>query len=129
MEQIRSPLARARGLGSAKHGVGHWRVQRLSAVALVPLTFWFVASLATHTGSGYDAAIAWIGSPLVAVLLSLYLAVAFYHSQLGLQVIVEDYVHGEGLKTVMLTLLQFLHIGLAVGSIFAVLWIALGAAA
>ncbi|CAN0271595.1 unnamed protein product, partial [Chrysoparadoxa australica] len=69
----------------------------------------------------------WIGSPLVAILLSLYLAVAFYHSQLGLQVIVEDYVHGEGLKMVTLTLLQFIHVVLAVGSIFAVLWIALGA--
>ncbi|MDN5862339.1 MAG: succinate dehydrogenase, hydrophobic membrane anchor protein, partial [Salinisphaera sp.] len=76
---IRSPLARARGLGSAKQGVDHWWRQRLSAVALVPLSLWFAFSVASHVGDGYQAMLAWLSSPITAVALSLYLAVACYH--------------------------------------------------
>jgi succinate dehydrogenase / fumarate reductase membrane anchor subunit len=123
---IQSPLARARGLGSAKDGVEHWWAQRVSAVALVPLTFWFVFSIAAQAGSGGDAMIAWIASPVSAVLLVLYMAAVFYHSQLGLQVVVEDYVHHEGLKLFTLLALQFANILLAAGAIFSVLYIALG---
>lgn len=122
---IRTPLARARGLGSAKDGVGHWWAQRVSAVALVPLTLWFVAAVAAHAGAGHQAVVAWLSSPAVAVVLVLYLAALFYHSQLGLQVVVEDYVHGEWLKRATLVVLQFAHIALAAAAIFAVLWIAL----
>lgn len=125
---IRSPLARARGLGSAKDGVGHWWAQRVSAVALVPLSLWFVVSLATRAGGGYEAALAWIGSPTTAVALVLYLGTLFYHSQLGLQVVIEDYVHSEGIKLIALVLTKFANAVLAAGAIFAVLWIALGAA-
>lgn len=125
---IRSPLARARGLGAAKDGTGHWWAQRVSALALIPLTFWFVVSLASHTGGGYAATLVWVSSPVTVVLLSIYLAVAFYHSQLGLQVVVEDYVHHEWLKMGTLILLQFANVVLAVAAIFSVLWIALGVA-
>lgn len=124
---IRSPLARARGLGSAKDGVGHWWAQRVTAVALVPLTLWFVTSLAAHVGQDHTAVMAWLSSPVVAVALVLYLAALFYHSQLGLQVVVEDYVHSESLKLVTLLVLQFANIALAAAAIFAVLSIALGA--
>lgn len=125
---IRSPLRRARGLGSAKDGVGHWWAQRVSALALIPLSLWFVFSLATHVGAGHAAVVAWLSSPLVAVPLALYLGAIFYHSQLGLQVVVEDYVHSEWLKLGTLVLLQFTNIALAASAIFAVLWIALGGA-
>lgn len=126
--QLRSPLARARGLGSAKDGTGHWWSQRISALALIPLTLWFVASLVCRAGGDYAATLAWLSSPVVAVALSIYLAVAFYHSQLGLQVVVEDYVHHEWLKLATLVLLQFANAVLAVAAIFSVLWISLGGA-
>lgn len=125
---IRSPLARARGLGSAKDGVGHWWAQRVSAVALIPLTLWFVFSLVAHAGGSHAQVIDWLSSPLVAVPLVLYLAALFYHSQLGLQVVVEDYVHAEWLKLGTLIVLQFANIALAVCAIFSVLKIALGGA-
>lgn len=122
---IRTPLARAKGLGSAKDGVGHWWAQRVSALALVPLTLWFVFSVVSHAGAGHEAVVAWLSSPPVAVAAVLYLAALFYHSQLGLQVVVEDYVHGEWLKLATLVALQFAHVVLAAASIFAVLWMAL----
>lgn len=125
---IQTPLARARGLGSAKDGVGHWWAQRVSALALIPLTLWFVYSLACHAGSSHAELVAWLSSPLVAVPLALYLAAIFYHSQLGLQVVVEDYVHSEWLKLSSLILLQFANIVLAASAIFSILWIALGGA-
>ena len=92
---MRSPLARASGLGSAKSGLGHWRAQRLSAVALVPLTLWFVASIIAHTGGDYPAFVAWLRSPLAATPMVLLLIALFYHSALGLQVVIEDYVHSR----------------------------------
>lgn len=89
----RSTLARAMGLGSAKEGVGHWWSQRISAVALIPLTLWFVASIIAHTGSEYATFIAWLRTPLVSILMILLLIAIFYHTALGLQVVIEDYVH------------------------------------
>ncbi len=123
---FRTPLARARGLGSARAGVEHWWAERLTAAVLVPLTFWLVIALVGHAGGGYEAAVAWLSSPVTAVVLGLYLAIGFYHSQLGLQVIVEDYVHARLLRMATLVVLQSLHVALAVASIFALLWLALG---
>lgn len=122
---IRTPLARARGRGSAKNGVGHWWAQRVSAVALVPLTLWFVVSVASRAGAGHEAVVAWLSSPVAAVVTILYLVTLFYHSQLGLQVVVEDYVHSEWRKLSILVLLRFAHVALAAAAIFAVLWMAL----
>jgi succinate dehydrogenase / fumarate reductase, membrane anchor subunit len=123
---LRSPLSRARGLGSAKDGVHHWIWQRLTAVALIPLTLWFVVSLTSHAGADYAAVRAWVATPHVAVLLSLYLATLFHHSQLGLQVVIEDYVHTRWVNLSLLLLVKFSHVLLAAAGIFAVLKIALG---
>ncbi|NNC23031.1 succinate dehydrogenase, hydrophobic membrane anchor protein [Salinisphaera sp. USBA-960] len=115
-----SPLAGARGLGSAKTGVTHWWMQRVTAVALVPLTLWFVASLAAHLGADYASVMNWLTSPLSATLMMIYLAAIFYHAQLGLQVIVEDYVHTEFVKFALIIGLQFANTLLGVASIVSV---------
>ena len=128
MSSIRSSLASARGLGSAKTGVSHWWTQRVSAVALVPLTLWFVACLASQLGADYSSVTDWLSSPLQASLLAIYLAAIFYHSQLGLQVVVEDYIHHEGLKMGLLITFQLVNILLAVAAIFSVIMILVGAA-
>ena len=123
---IRTPLAHARGLGSAKSGTGHWWAQRLTAVALIPLIIWFVISLIIMTGSDHDAAIAWIGNPLTAVLLVLLIAAGFYHMQLGLQVVIEDYVHTRWMEIALLLSVKGAAILFGVTAIFAVLKIAFG---
>ena len=90
---FRSPLASALGLGSAKSGVRHWWAERVTAVALVPLCLWFIASMVAHSGSDYPAFIAWIRTPLTTACMVLLLVALFHHSALGLQVVIEDYVH------------------------------------
>jgi succinate dehydrogenase / fumarate reductase, membrane anchor subunit len=122
----RSPLKRARGSGSAKEGVGTFLAERVSAVALVPLTLWFVFSVARLPLLSYGAVKHWLQSPSVAVTLVLFLAALFYHSSLGVKVVVEDYVAGEGRKLVTLLLVKFAHAALAGAAIFAVLKISLG---
>ena len=126
MQSMRNPLARVRGLGSAKEGVHHWWAQRLTAIALVPLTIWFVISVAGLAGMDHAEAAAWIGSPAVAVLLVLLIAAVFWHAQLGAQVVIEDYVHNEAVKLTALIALKFAAILLGVASIFAVLRLAFG---
>lgn len=125
-KSYRSPLGRARGLGSAKQGVHHFWMQRLSAIALVPLTLWFVFSVAQLPGASYSAARHWVSAPSVAVFLLLLIAALCYHSMLGIQVVIEDYVGREGRKLVLLLLSKFIHILAAVSGIFAVLSLALG---
>ncbi|HUS23384.1 MAG TPA: succinate dehydrogenase, hydrophobic membrane anchor protein [Candidatus Binatia bacterium] len=127
MNSLRSPLARARGLGSAKTGVHHFWVQRVSAVALIPLALWLLFGQARLTGGSFASAKHWIASPSVAVTLVLTLAALFYHSALGVQVVIEDYVAGEGRKLVTLLLSKFAHAAAAAAGIFAVLRIAFGA--
>jgi len=122
----RSDLARVRGLGSAKEGVHHWWMQRLTAVALIPLAIWFVAALISHTGAGYDAASAWLASPVVFGIMVLLVAATFYHAALGLQVIIEDYLHHEGAKIAALLLMKFACALLALTAIVALLVIAFG---
>jgi succinate dehydrogenase / fumarate reductase membrane anchor subunit len=123
---MRSTLGRVRHLGSAKQGVHHWWMQRLTALALIPLTLWFVASVAGMAGMDHAAAVAWIASPPVAIALVLLIGATFYHAQLGVQVVVEDYIHNEGVKLAVLVLVKFASIVLAVAAIFAVLKIAFG---
>ena len=125
-EGMRSPLGRAVGLGSAKEGVEHWWRQRLTAVALVPLALWFVASLLAHVGGGYEQTLAWLGRPVPAILMIVLIAVTFYHAALGMQVVVEDYVHREWVKLGALIALRFACVLLAVAGIFAVLRVAVG---
>ncbi len=124
--KFRTPLARARGLGSAKSGTHHWWMQRLTAVALVPLSLWFVASLVTLVTADHATVIAWLHSPLVAILCCALIVAIFYHGQLGLQVVVEDYVHTESLKLVSIVFAGFLSLLMAGACLFAVLSIAFG---
>jgi len=126
---LRSPVGRVLGLGSAGEGVGHWWTQRVSSVALVLLGLWFVFSLVRMPDVSYGAVTAWIASPVNAVLLSLLIGTMVYHSMLGVQVVVEDYVSHHGAKIVTLLVLNFLHYVLAALGIFAVLRIALGSVA
>ncbi|HEX2113894.1 MAG TPA: succinate dehydrogenase, hydrophobic membrane anchor protein [Alphaproteobacteria bacterium] len=118
---IRSPLARVRGLGSAQHGVSDWWVQRVTAVALVPLTVWFVASVVSLAGADFRTVALWMGSPVTAVLLILMLVATFRHAQLGVRVVIEDYVHHEGAKIGLLLAVNAVLALLAVGSILSVL--------
>jgi succinate dehydrogenase / fumarate reductase membrane anchor subunit len=123
---LRSPLGRAVGLGSAKQGVEHWWMQRLTAIALVPLALWFVASVIALAGADHVAVIEWLSGPLAAILMLLLIGATFYHAALGLQVVIEDYIHGEGAKFAALVLNKFICFALAVAGIFAVLKIAFG---
>ena len=105
---LRSPLGKVLGTGSAKEGVHHWWLQRLTSIALVPLTIWFVVSLLSLGSFEHVAVITWMAQSWTALLLILFILVATWHSQLGLRVVVEDYVHG-GSKTLTLVLLTFIH--------------------
>lgn len=122
---MRSPLGNALGLGSAGEGASNWWTERLTAVALVPLTFWLVFSLLSLAAMTREEAMLWMQSPVNAVLLVLFLLTMFYHSFLGLQVIIEDYMHRKWLKVTTLISVQFAHVFLAVISIFSVLRMAL----
>lgn len=121
---LKTPLGAARGLGSAKDGTHHWIMQRITAVALVPLTIWFVFNAVALAGAGYAEAAGWLASPLNAVLMLLLIAATFHHLQLGLQVVVEDYVHGEGKKIAALLAIKLAAFALATAGVFAVLKVA-----
>jgi succinate dehydrogenase / fumarate reductase, membrane anchor subunit len=123
MSKIPSRLAagRAQGLGSAREGVGHWWMQRITAVALIPLTLWLAASLVKHAGDDYMTLALWLHRPLVNVLTVLLLIALFYHMALGLQVVVEDYVHVECIKVPTVVLVHLVSFALAVAGIVATL--------
>ena len=116
----RSPLARAAGLGSSKRGVEDWWAERVSAVALVPLTLWFAASIIAHTGSDYATFVAWLRAPVPAILMILLLIALFHHTALGLQVVIEDYRHA-GAKFATLVIMRLSWFALAVAGIVATL--------
>lgn len=121
---LRTPLGRVRGLGSAKGGSHHWWLQRVTAVALVPLTLWFVASIAVMTGADYEVVRAWIANPVVAVLLVLMIVATFYHLKLGVQVVLEDYVHHTGTRMVCQLAVTLACFAVGAAAAFAVLKIA-----
>jgi succinate dehydrogenase / fumarate reductase, membrane anchor subunit len=123
---IRTPIAKVRGLGSSREGTGHWMLQRLTAVSNLVLVLWLVFSLATLPGASYEVVRAWLGQPLPAILMILLVISVFYHARLGLQVIIEDYVHHEGAKVAALAAVVLLAVGLAVACIVAVLTVLLG---
>lgn len=124
MSDFRTPLARARGLGSAKSGVSHFIAQRVSAVALLILIPIFTWSLAKHGFGDYAAARAWIGSPLGAIITLLTLTAAFYHMRLGLQVVIEDYIHKSTMKIALLLTNTLVAAGLWLATLYAVIAIA-----
>lgn len=124
----RTPLARARGLGAAGHGVGHWISERLSSMALVPLVLWVAYAGLRLAGAGYEGALAWVRHPLNAVLLSLLLAVSFQHMHAGMRVVVEDYIQKTTTKAVLLILNLFVCVLFGALAVFAVLKVALSGA-
>jgi succinate dehydrogenase / fumarate reductase, membrane anchor subunit len=123
---LRSPLGKVLGTGSAKEGVGHWWALRLSAVALVPLTLWFFFSLLLLPSLDYATVHAWLSVPMSAFLAILLVAALTYHSYLGTNEVVEDYVHTAGAKLFLLLSLKFVYVFCGGAGIFAVLRIAFG---
>ena len=103
---MRSELSRARGLGAAKTGYHHWWAQRLTAVALVPLTLWFVINIVGLNGAPHAVVVAWLANPLTLVLMLALIAALFHHIQLGLQVVIEDYVHTDACRVVAVLVMK-----------------------
>lgn len=124
--QLRSPFDRTQGLGSAREGIAHWWMQRVTALALIPLILWFTASLIARVRSDYGALILWLRSPFTAVLMVLLLIALFYHMALGLQVVVEDYVHTDRIKMPTVVIIHLGCFALAAAGIIATLRIAFG---
>lgn len=127
MESYRTPLSRARGLGAAKHGVGHWLSERISSLALVPLGVWLVYAALTLARADYALAVAFVRQPLNAVLLALLVAVSFWHMQSGMRAIVEDYISGFN-RAVLLVINLFVSVLIGALAIFCILKVALGGA-
>jgi len=121
---LRSPLARARGLGAAHNGTHHWWSQRLTAIALLPLLLWFAVSMTSLATAGYAAVTMWLRAPVNAILMLALIAALFHHMQLGLQVVVEDYVHGHARKFILLLIIKYGAALLAISAAFAVLKVA-----
>jgi len=125
---LQSPLGKVLGLGTAKEGLKHWWAQRVTAVGLALLGVWFVVSLICLGSFEYGAVIDWMSGPCNATLLSLFVATLAYHSQLGVQVVIEDYVHGA-LKTVSILLSNFFHVVVGALGVVSVLRVAFGSVA
>ena len=123
---MQSHLSRARGLGSTNDGVGHWWMQRLTGIALLPLTLWFIYSAIQLSGASHAEFSTWVGTHGNPILLILLIIAMFHHGQLGLQVVVEDYIHSEGPKVALLVLIKFAAIFIGASSIFAVLRLTFG---
>jgi succinate dehydrogenase / fumarate reductase membrane anchor subunit len=125
MRNMRTPLARAIGLGSAKEGAAAWWAERVSAVALIPLTLWFVAAVIAHTSSDYATFIVWLRTPVAAILMILLLIALFYHTALGLEVVIEDYVHSQAKFTAIIAV-RLGSCALATAGVVATIRIAFG---
>ncbi|GLQ80342.1 succinate dehydrogenase, hydrophobic membrane anchor protein [Mesorhizobium huakuii] len=123
---MRTPLAKVRGLGSAREGTGHFWRQRLTAIANIPLMLFFVGFLIALNGSGYAEVRAALANPFVALVLALVLISGLIHMRLGMQVIIEDYITSEGLKLATIALNTFFTVAVGVASIFALLKLAFG---
>ena len=126
MSGMRTPLSRVRGLGSAKKGTEHFFMQRVTALANIPLTLFFVGALVVHAGADYTTMTAFLGNPLVGVVMLLLIVSATYHMKLGLQVVIEDYVHGEATKLLAIIANQFFALTIAVACSLAVLKLVIG---
>ena len=124
---LTTPLNKVRGLGAAKSGVEHWWAQRLTAAALAPLGLWFAIEILRFETLEYAAVVAWLREPLTATLLLMTIGIVVYHSYLGVQVVVEDYVEGKGAKLSAAVLSAFGHLFLFVAAVFAIVKVAFGA--
>ena len=121
---LRSPLGRVLGLGSAKAGTGHWLAQRVSSVALIPLTLWFMFSMLALPALDYATVRAWLSYPVCGFLAVLLIAVLTHHSYLGTTEVIEDYVPSAGSKLLYLLVLRFLYVLVGGAGLFAILRIA-----
>jgi succinate dehydrogenase / fumarate reductase membrane anchor subunit len=122
-----SPLNKVLGLGSAKGGSEHWWIQRVSAIALVPLCLWLLIAVAGLGDYSYASVTTWIASPLNSILLILLVLTMVYHSHLGIQVVVEDYVHGKAMKTATLVITSLAHLFLGCAGVYSIVRIGFGA--
>lgn len=118
---FQTPLARARGLGSARQGSHDWWRQRVTAIALIPICLWFAISLALLPNAGYETVVRWVTAPWNTILLLSFIFLAFYHAMLGLQIVVEDYVHSDWRKILGILGVKLVLAFLALASAFAVL--------
>jgi succinate dehydrogenase / fumarate reductase membrane anchor subunit len=116
----RSPLARVRGLGSAKAGTSHWWMQRVTAVALIPLTYWLITFLELSFNAPYQETVGWLASPLNTICIVAWVLAVFYHAALGLQVVIEDYIAAEGAKIVAVWTVNLSFLLLALAALIAV---------
>jgi succinate dehydrogenase / fumarate reductase membrane anchor subunit len=123
---MRTPLARVKGLGASGHGVEHWWIHRMTAVSNIPLIIAFVIIVAALAGSSYQEAIAIISHPLVAIILILAVISVTNHMRLGMQIIIEDYVHTKGYKIAAIIANNFYAVIIAVACLFAILKVSLG---
>jgi len=121
---MRTPLATVKGLGAAKEGVGHWWHQRLTALALIPLSLWFCVAIARLPEADYTTLVAWIAAPFNAVLLIALVMASLYHGYLGVQVVVEDYVHPHWVRTLLIVSSGFAALLLSIGAIVVILKLA-----
>lgn len=126
MADMKAPIAKVRGLGSAKDGTLNWLTHRVTALANIPLTIFFVVSFVGNMGKGHAEWVAWLKQPLVAVLMTLFIANFVYHMRSGLQEVVEDYVHSHGLKFAATVAIKFSCILIGAISIFSILRISFG---
>ena len=122
---LQAPLAKVLGHGSAKQGSDHWWGQRLTAISLVPLTIWFAIAVMSLPHGNFEMVAAWIADPLNSILMILLVLSMTYHANLGLQVVIEDYVHGAA-GVAMVIVIKFAHVALAVAGIYAVIVISVG---
>lgn len=123
---LRTPLGRARGLGSAKEGVGHSWATMVTAIGLIPLSLWFVIAVIGLAGIDYAGFQAWMAKPLNASLMVLTVLMVLHHAQLGIQMVIEDYVHGAGTKLVSLVGTKLIAAFLAVYMTVSILKVAVG---
>jgi len=123
---LRSPLSRVLGSGSAKEGTDHWWMQRVTAIALLILGLWFLISIASLEGYSETDMHTWVASPFNAIMLLLMSITLAWHSMLGIQIVIEDYIHGPGLKVVSIILSKFVHVFLGVAAVVAILKVLLG---
>jgi succinate dehydrogenase / fumarate reductase, membrane anchor subunit len=126
MTDMRTPLGRVRGLGSAREGTIHFWRQRLTAIANVPLVLFMVGLMVALVGAPYEDVRATLANPFVTLVVILFLVSVLYHMKLGMQIVIEDYVHGEGAKVALIALNTFFPLVIGVASIFALLKIAFG---
>ncbi|MCK9396803.1 MAG: succinate dehydrogenase, hydrophobic membrane anchor protein [Methylobacter sp.] len=116
----RTPLSRVKGLGSAKSGTVHWWMQRVTAAALIPLSFWLIKFMGLGLTAPYQQSVDWLASPVNSVCIAAWIIAAFYHAALGLQVVIEDYVAAEGPKIISIWAANLAFLFLAIAALLAV---------